>query len=316
MFLSRQRQIWREIRAYLIISFGLLIYSFAWAGFLIPAKVVGGGSSGIGMLIFYATGGDNGGIPVGISYFVINAILLGIGTLVIGPKFGIKTIYAIIFTSISLTALQETIPPDLMGLSADRLLSAILGGAVAGAGIGICFTQGGSSGGTDIVAMIINKYRNVSLGKMIMLQDIIIVGCAYFVFKDIASIVYGYVTMVGVGYTIDVVLSGSKQSAQIMVFSKHYGEIAEAITTQANRGVTLLDGMGWYSKSPQKIVLVVCRRNESGVIYRIIKDCDPDAFITTGSVMGVFGKGFEALNKKTVKKPRKSTILQVERRKS
>lgn len=294
------RNLRREIRAYIIISIGLLMYSFAWTALLIPAKMVGGGTGGIGTIVYYATSNaaGQGGIPVGVTYLVANIILLIFGFWILGPRFGTKTIYAIIFTSVMLTLMQETIPPELMGLANDKLLSAILGGGLAGVGIGMCFSVGGSSGGTDILAMIINKYRNVSLGKLIMLMDVVIIGCSYFVLHDLASVVYGYVILFTMGNAIDMFLSGSKSSSQIMVFSSKYEEIAERIIHEVHRGATILDATGWYSKTPQKVVLVVCRRGEASGIYRIIKETDPKAFITQASVMGVFGEGFDALKTK------------------
>lgn len=294
------KHIAREIRAYVIISLGLLMYSFAWTALLIPAKVVGGGVGGIGTIVYYATSSaeGGGGIPVGVTYLVVNLVLLAFGFWVLGPKFGAKTIYAIIFNSIALTLMQELLPANLMGLQGDKLLSAILGGGIAGVGVGFCFSVGGSSGGTDIIAMIINKYRNVSLGKLIMLMDVVIVGSSYIIFRDLPTVVYGYVTMVTLGYSIDMVLSGSKSSSQIMIFSPRYEEIAHRIIHDVNRGVTILDATGGYSGTPQKVVMVVCRRGEASNIYSIIKDTDPDAFITVGSVMGVYGKGFEALKTK------------------
>lgn len=300
-FLSKH-PVLKEIRSYLIITLGMLLYSFAYITILTSAKVIGGGMAGIGTLVFFFTGGEGHGIPIGHTYFVANLILLAIGSLIIGPKFGIKTIYAILFSSISLSLMQKYIPLDFMGLQDDKLLSAILGGAVCGLGVGICFSQGGSTGGTDIIAMIVNKYRNISLGKVIILCDVIIVGSSYFVFKDVQAIVYGFITLTVVGYSIDLFLQGMQQSTQIFIFSSHHEEIADRILKEINRGVTLLDATGWYSKQPQKVVLVVCRRTESAQVYRIIKECDNKAFISASLVSGVYGQGFDVLrvkNKKT-----------------
>lgn len=291
----QQHKVWREIRSYIIIALGLIIYSFAYTTLLIPAKVMGGGASGVGIIVYYATGEV---IPVGITYLIFNAILIGFGVFIIGPKFGIKTLFAIGFNSIALTLMQKFMPLDLMGLTNDPLLSAILGGALAGSGIAICFSQGGSSGGTDIIAMIVNKYRNISLGKVIMLVDVIIIGCSYFVFHEISTVIYGYVTMGVLGYTIDLVMNGNKQSAQITIFSCKAELIAQTIIENSTRGVTLLDGMGAYTKKPQKVAILVCRKNETSQFYRIIKEVDPEAFITVASVMGVYGKGFETLRVK------------------
>lgn len=287
--------VFKEIRSYLIISFGLLIYSFAYTTLFIPAKVMGGGASGVGVIVYFISGET---IPLGVTYLIFNAILLILGVIIIGPKFGIKTIYAIAFNSVALTLMQEYLPETLMELQNDPLLSAILGGALAGLGISFCFSQGGSSGGTDIIAMIVNKYRNISVGRVIMIVDVVIIGSSYFVFRDVSSVIYGYVTMGVLGYTIDLAMNGTKQSTQIMVFSPKYEQIANRILEQTHRGVSLIDGVGWYTKNPQKIVLVVCRKNESSQFYRVIKEVDPDAFITVASVMGVFGKGFEQLKLK------------------
>ncbi|MDE5944838.1 MAG: YitT family protein [Rikenella sp.] len=287
------RNIRYELRAYLIMTLGLMMYSFAWTELLLPAEVIGGGGGGIGAIVFYLTG-----IPMGVTYLVFNAILLALGFWILGPKFGAKTIYGILVNSLALYVMQQTLPPDLVGLHGDKFLSAILGGGIAGAGVGLCFSVGGSSGGTDILAMIINKYRNISLGKLIILMDVVIVGCSYFVSWDLGSVVYGYVTMFTLGTAIDWVLSGSKASSQIMVFSAKYQEIADRVIHDVNRGVTILDATGAYSKAPQKVALIVCRRGEASAIYRIIKEIDPKAFITQASVMGVFGEGFDVLKTK------------------
>lgn len=294
----KKSSVTQEVMSYIIIACGLIVYSFAWTALYIPANIVGGGASGIGLLIYYATGGAAGGIPLGYSYMVINAILLGFGFWIIGPRFGAKTIFAIIFNSVVLVLMQKYIPINLMGLQDDKLLSAILGGAIAGTGVGICLQQGGSSGGTDILAMIINKFYNVSLGKLIVLIDVVIVGCSYLIFQDIPTIIYGYVTMGVLGYTIDMVLSGNKQSSQIMIFSPKYKEIGDELIAVTNRSVSYLEGVGGYTNREQKIVIMVCRKSQQGDVFRAIKRVDPDAFITVGSVMGVYGKGFETLRTK------------------
>lgn len=304
---QRKHKLLSEIKSYIVISIGMFIYSFSWIAILTPAKVIGGGIPGVGMLIYYATGGEAGGIPMGYSYMVINVILLGIGFWVLGPRFGAKTIYAMAFNSLLLIVLQELVPTNILGLEQDdKLLSAILGGGVCGLGIGLCFSQGGSTGGTDIIAMIVNKYRNVSLGKVIMLCDVVIVGSSYLVFKDITTIIYGYVTIAVVGYTIDYYLQGGRQSCQLMVISKSYADIADRVVVELHRGVTLLDGEGWYTKNKQKVLMICCRRNEATAIYRIIKDIDSQAFITNSSTSGVYGEGFD--NLKTINTKLKKII--------
>lgn len=259
-------------KEYGLISIGGLMYSFAWTSILIPAGVMGGGLNGIGLLIYYATGGTNGGIPLGVTFLVLNAVLVGVASLLISLKFGAKTIYAIGFISVAMAVMQQAVPDNVLGLADDKLLSAILGGALAGAGISICFTQGGSTGGTDIIALIINKYKTVSYGKVLMLCDLIIIGCSLFIFKNITSVIYGYVMVAVFGYTIDAVMAGNRQSAQILIVSPKYDQIAERIFSEMHRGVTLLDGEGWYTKTPTKVVMVVCRKNETGILFRVIKE--------------------------------------------
>lgn len=292
-------------KEYGLISLGLILYSFGFTALLIPAQTVPGGAGGISSLIYYGMGEPTGWLSVGTIYFFVNGALLALGLLIIGPKFGIKTIYAIVFNSLMMNIFERVLPVGLLGLSAaagDQLLMVILGGVFCGIGVGVCFSQGGSSGGTDIIAMIVNKYYNISYGKVIMACDLMIIMCSVAVFKgDLKPAIYGFVTLASVGYTIDLFLSGSKQSSQIMIFSPHHKEIAAAIIAQVGRGVSLLNGEGGYTGAPQKVVMVVCRKTEQSLVYHVIKQIDPNAFITVGSVMGVYGKGFDALKVKEKK---------------
>lgn len=291
--------IWKEVRSYFIIALGMSLYSFAWVNIIAPAKIVGGGTSGIGMLIYYATGGpDGGGIPIGISYFVINAILLAIGIWQIGFKFGSKTIFSMCVVSVMMLLMQQYLRPNLLGLMNDTLLSAILGGIACGIGVATAVMQGGSSGGTDIIAMVVNKYRSVSFGKVLIVCDLIIVTSSVFVFKDITVIVYSLITLVVTGYTVDVMLQGTKQSNQLIIVSRKNEEIADAIIMQTGRGVTMLEATGWYTKNRQRVILLFCRRNEIGMMHSIIRHIDPNAFITNASVAGVYGNGFDVLKYK------------------
>ncbi len=294
--LSRE-SVWKTIRTYAIITFGIVAYSFGYTAVIMPADIVSGGMGGIALLVYHATGGAAGGIPIGYSFFVGNAILLTIAFFIIGGKFGAKTIYSIFVTSFTMGLMAKFIPPDMMGLANDKLLSALLGGAITGSAISFVLSQGGSMGGTDIIAMIVNKYRNISYGKVIMMCDFVILGSSIFIFKDISAIIYGYVSVAAFGYSVDAMMAGNKQSSQVFVVSKHYEQIAGRISDEMKRGVTLLDGEGWYTKQQMKMVMVVCRKNETQMVFRIIKECDPGAFITVGSVMGVYGLGFETLKK-------------------
>lgn len=276
-----------NIEDYVIITVGLLMFSLAWTLFIIPAQITGGGVSGIGAVLFYATG-----IPVGITYFLVNIFLVAVAIKVLGASFGIKTIYSMSVVSIALTFSQQLVSAPIVD---DTFLSAVLGGILSGVGLGIVFSKGGSTGGTDIIAAIVSKYRNVSPGRVIMYCDVIIIASSFFVLKSVDKMVYGFVTMGVVSYSLDAVLSGANRSAQMFIFSRKWDEIADFINQQRYRGVTILDGVGWYTKENVKVVVSVVRKRETGAIFRKIKEIDPDAFISMGSVMGVYGQGFDQL---------------------
>ena len=286
-------KIFKTTRSYAIIVFGLLLYALSWTAFLIPHKITGGGVSGIGALIYYATG-----FPMGYTYFLINIGLILIAIKMLGANFGVKTVFGVIVGSVLLSVLQATIKQPVVD---DNFMSTIIGGAIAGVGLGIVFTQGGSTGGTDIIAMIINKYRNISPGRVILMCDVFIIGSSFLVLLDldpakrIETIVYGYVAMAITAYSLDAVLSGSKQSLQVFVFSKQYQVIADRITAELNRGVTVIDGQGWFTKENQKVLITLVRKHEANDVYRIIKEIDSEAFISVASVMGVYGRGFERI---------------------
>jgi len=273
--------------------------AFGWTAFLIPNHVLGGGVSGIATLIFYATG-----IPTGISVFVINGILVLISLKVLGPSFGIKTVYSIVVSSLFFLLLQRWITdPMLAGelkpFVEEKILAAILGGGLAGLAIGVAFTQGGSTGGTDIVAMMICKYRNISQGRVILLIDIVIISCSYFVIEDdkIQAIIYGFVVMGVCSYCIDLVLTGNKQSVQAFIFTSEPEKVADRIANEMHRGVTMVNGTGWYTKNEGPILMVVAHKRESQMILRIVKEEDSKAFMTMNTVMGAYGKGFEQIRK-------------------
>ena len=286
-------KIFKTTRSYTIIVFGLLLYALSWTAFLIPHKITGGGVSGIGALIYYATG-----FPMGYTYFLVNIGLIFIAIKMLGANFGVKTVFGVIVGSVLLSVLQATIKQPVVD---DKFMSTIIGGAIAGVGLGIVFTQGGSTGGTDIIAMIINKYRNISPGRVILRCDVFIIGSSFLVLLDldpakrIETIVYGYVAMAITAYSLDAVLSGSKQSVQVFVFSKQYQVIADRITAELNRGVTVIDGQGWFTNENQKVLITLVRKHEANDVYRVIKEVDPEAFISVASVMGVYGRGFERI---------------------
>ena len=290
------------IKEYVLMAVGMFLYAFGWVACVIPAGGMGGGATGLSMIF-------NAIIPaisIGTFVFIINAILLIVAGFIVGWNFGIKTIYCIAVLSVAMDAWGMLIPENLLviyteNIDSHNILLVILGAVLAGMGVALSFSQGGSTGGTDIVAMIINKYKTISYGKIVISSDFFIIGSSLFIATDIASgiatVIYGYIMVAVFGYTVDLIQSGSQQSNQIFIISPEYEKIADAIIHEANRGATVIDGTGWYSKSECKIVMVVCRKRDAASVLKVARRIDERAFITMGSVMGVYGQGFEALNK-------------------
>lgn len=302
---------WTFIQEYTILTIGILIYVIGWVVLLIPNNLVGGGASGVSSIIQYATG-----LKMGYTYFFINAVLLIIAFFVLGRGFGAKTIYAIVVASVGLNVFQDIIPTEIIqnfAISNGKLMCTIMGGIAAGIGIGMSMSVGGSTGGTDIIALIVNKYRNISPGRMILSMDVVIILSSLLVpsftpdgnqipFIDkITTVVYGLILVTVNGYVIDVYLSGSKQSVQVFILSKYYDQIADSITNDLHRGVTVLPAKGWYTKSESQVVMVITRKTDLNLLLRYVKMIDPDAFLTVSSVSGVYGKGFDTI-KNSIKK--------------
>lgn len=281
-----------------MIVLGLIIYSLGWTCFLVPMKITGGGASGIGTMVNLLSGGV---IPVGVTYLVVNVILIVIAMKVIGANFGFKTIFAVALASVLLYVEELLLKSYVPIMPNDTFLSAVIGGAMSGLGIAIALGQGGSTGGTDIVVMLVLKYRNMSPGKVLLMVDVLIVSSALVSLTElpflqrISQLMYGYITMVTTSYVIDLYLNGRKQSLQVFIFSKHYAEICDRINAEMHRGVSVLDAVGWYTKEEGKVLLVVVRSNERKELYRIIKEVDNTAFISAANVSGVYGRGFESI---------------------
>ena len=286
----------KTVKEYFLMAFGMMLYSFGWIGCILPVRGTGGGAAGLSLVGCNALEQIGISIQIGTMVFVLNAILLLIAGFIVGWNFGVKTIFCVFVISVGMNFWQDVLPAgDFLHL--ERILAVILGGILAGVGISMCFAQGGSTGGTDIVAMIINKYHTVSYGKILIYSDFVIIGSTLLVGFHIDTVIYGYVMTAVVGYTVDMIMAGNQQSSQVFIVTRDYEKMADAIAQNVHRGVPLLASQGWYSKEHSKLVMVVCRKRESAVILKFVKTIDPDAFITVGSVMGVYGKGFEALNK-------------------
>ena len=278
---------------YFLMTVGSVIFCMAWTSIIIPTGLASGGLTGLCTIIEYAT---NGAIPMGIPYWIMNIGLLVIGFLSLGRAFGIKTIYVIILTSVLFNILPEVEVLKYYGFveNDEKLLAALIGAAMEAVGLGIVLLRGGSSGGTDIIAMIINKYWPVSPGRVYLYTDIFIIASLFLLpDKGLIDVVYAYIIMLGFSFGIDFVLLGNKSSVQILVFSSKYKEIADHIINDVHRGVTALQSVGWYSQKESKVLLIVSRKYQMNEVIREIKAMDPKAFVSVSTAMSVFGEGFE-----------------------
>ncbi|MBQ4388633.1 MAG: YitT family protein [Bacteroidales bacterium] len=321
-----QKSLFTHIKEWLLVTLGILVYVTGWSIFLIPNNLIGGGVSGISSMIQYAT---NGTIQMGYSYFFLNAVLIIAAIVILGMGFGAKTIYAIILASVALRFLPGLIPVSIiktLAIDNGKLLSVLMGGIMAGIGIGMSISNGGSTGGTDIIALIYTKYHNVSPGKVILFLDFIIIGSSIFVpsfvpeldpmtgqpvldaagnpvtfrmplAEKVTTILYGLILVTVNSYVLDMYISGSQQSVQLFILSKEYEKIADAITHDMHRGVTVLDGKGWYTKQDTKVLMVLTRKSDLNLMLRYIKQMDSNAFLSVSSVNGVYGKGFDSIKK-------------------
>jgi uncharacterized membrane-anchored protein YitT (DUF2179 family) len=280
-----------SIKEYVTILFGLALYALGWTGFLLPHEITTGGITGLAALVYFANG-----LPVAVTYFSINIVLLIISIRMFGWKFSIRTIVGVLVLTLFLSVAQKYIHKPL--LVGEPFMACVIGGILAGAGVGVVLTANGSTGGTDIIALIINKYRNITPGRAMLYSDLVIISSSYLLFHSVDKIIYGLTTLAVSTYAVDMVLNGDRQSVQFFIFSSKFETIAERINNEAHRGVTVLDGMGWYSKEPAKVLCVMARKNESVKIFRIVKQVDPNAFVSQGSVIGVYGKGFDIMKSK------------------
>lgn len=317
------KSFWTHFKEWALVILGITMYVAGWTIFLTPNNLVGGGVTGISSIIQYATGGT---IQMGYSYFVINALLLVMAFFILGKGFGGKTIFAIILGSVLLRFMPlvpgiETISQEL-AIKNGKLMSTIMGGIMAGTGIGMSISQGGSTGGTDIIALIYTKFRNVSPGKVILFLDVLIIGSSFFIpsyvegadgvltalpWQDkIVIVVYGLILAAITSSVMDMYLSGSRQSVQLFILSKKYDKIADMITNEFHRGVTVLNGKGWYTRAESEMLMVLTRKTDLNLMLRYIKAIDPEAFLSVSSVSGVYGKGFEEIKGGEAKDKEKS----------
>ena len=291
---------WLLLRDYLQMLLGTLIYTIGYTCFLLPYKIVSGGVTGISTLLFYMTG-----FPAGNTYFIINVALLLLAMRVLGWRYLVRTIIVTGLISVAIGLMQQQLtevgPDGTEGLmhilGEQKFMACVIGAFLEGLGLATIFLAGGSSGGTDIIASAINKYWNISLGRLLLMLDIIIIGSSYLIGHGLETMVVGYLAMFISTNFLDYVINSARQSVQFIIISEHYEEIAEEVNTRLERGVTVLAGEGFYSKEKRQVLLILAKRYESRSIFQLIKRIDPRAFVSMSNVEGVFGEGFYQIKK-------------------
>lgn len=279
---------YRTIRDYAVLAVAMLLGVVGLNLFLLPNEITMGGIVGIASVVYWGTG-----IPVQNTYFVVNAMLLVVALKVLGWKFCAKTIYAVVVFTLGTWVMQRYMDADLHLLADQKFMACIVGGVFMGASVGLGLSTGGSTGGSDVVASIIHKYRDVSLGRIILLFDMTVITSSYVVLKDWEKVLYSYVLMFVISFFVDYIVNSLRQSVQFFIISDKYQEIGEAINKIAQRGCSTLDGNGFYSQKNIKVIFCIAKKSESAFIFDLIDEIDPDAFVAQSAVIGVYGQGFD-----------------------
>ena len=309
----KQPQLWLRVRDYFIIMFGIAMYGLGCCAFIAtaPDKVVIGGMAGLSQVIDMITWGTMGfHVPYSVTIFTVNILMLIVAYRIVGRTFVIRTLFGVLCISTAFAVFQPmfTAPP----VEGQTFMDVIIGAVLCGLGIGLVFIHNGSTGGTDIVAAVASKKSNVSIGRAMIYFDLSVISFSVllkfmlqpdFNFQDaVPALVYGVITLFVIPFMADTMINTNRMAVQFTIFSPYWEDIATAINNEAQRGCTVLNGMGWYSKKDTKVLLVMCRKIESVTIFRIIKSIDKDAFITQAQVNGVYGKGFDEIKLK-MRKP-------------
>lgn len=295
---------WRQLQDYIMITLGTFLAALGICAFILPEKVVVGGVTGIGTIVYYATGWP---LAIGVVQYGINLVLLVFAWFTVGKRFVGNTIYGATMLSVFIAVipyiLPHTVNPDGSFLiqslvPGQPFMNIIIGSLFEGIGLGLVLASGGSTGGTDIVATMVVRKSNVSIGRIMLLVDCCIISSSFIIFREVPTVVYGYINLILSTYMVDMVINTNRQTIQFTIFSKDWEDIAKAIGNYQKRGVTIIDGMGWYARKSMKILLVYSRKSERISIYRIIKSIDPDAFVSQANVSSVYGKGFDHIHLK------------------
>ena len=307
-----KNKVLKTVWAYLILTVATFIFTVSWEAFMIPNGMSAGGMMGVCTIIEFATGGL---IKASYSFFVINALLILLAVLVFGIGFGFKTIYCIIMSSVFLWLVDDwswlhSIPGNFLYVE-DKTLVPIIAGVFESLGIGLAIRSGGSTGGTDIIALIINKYWPVSLSGVFFVMDFVVVIAQLMLrpgfgsyagdAKTFNDVMYGILEIVTFAVTIDMFTIGGRNKMQLLIFSEKYQQIADHICKVMERGVTVLKAQGWYTRKERNILLVLLTRQELSGVNRVVNEIDPKAFMSISNASEVYGEGFEKIKAGKVK---------------
>lgn len=285
------KKLWMSTKDYVIITLAITLYGLGFSAFVLPENVVIGGVTGLGTIVYFLSG--KWPYAIGLTQYSINLILLAMAWRVVGRQFVFKTIFGATVLSVVVTIFPPLFPEPL--IPGQSFMNVCIGAIISGIALGIVFTHNGSTGGTDIVAAMVAKKTNVTIGRTMLYIDFCIISSSFFIFHRIDTVVYGFMVLIVTTYVLDLIINTNRQAVQFIIISQEWERIATAVNHHARRGVTVMDGMGWYTKHSIKILLIVCRKIESVTIFRIIKSIDPGAFITQANVNGVYGQGFDEL---------------------
>ena len=282
----------RHIKSILTIIFGAAIYAFGLTYFVVPHHLFEGGATGITLITYYLFN-----IPISVMNLIINIPLF----ILAWKIFGAKTLYSSLLGTISLSiwlAIFEKIPLSF-NLEGDLVIVALVAGVLLGLGLGIIFNAGGTTGGTDIVARILNKYTNISVGKLLFALDFLILMLILIIFKDLRLVTYTLLFDFIVSRVIDLIGEGGYAGKGFMIITQKPMEVADKINEDLGRGVTFISGQGYYSQKDLKIIYCIVARNEMIKMKELIHTIDPKAFITIAEAHEILGEGFTFVKEET-----------------
>ena len=276
---------WKD---YLVITVGLMLFAIGFTGFIMPNEIVVGGLGGVGLLFKYAFDW-----PLFMTFLVGNGVMMVLAWFILGKGYVFKALYGVVGVTLLMAVAENLITEAI--IHTDPLIASIIGAVFSGTGLGLVYSRNASTGGTDILGAVITKYRYISMGRGLLYIDLVIVSSSYLLFQSFEKIIYGLIVVSVMYYTVDLVINGARQSVQFIIFSTRYNEIASHVNSELDRGCTVLEGTGWYSQQPQKVLIILARKTESTSIFRLVKRIDENAFISQSNVVGVYGKGFDQM---------------------